>query len=230
MSEYEPTPALAVIHHVGRFRLTKAIFHDDYTVWEDGTIIAQGGLPMTSRVFRERTKDMTEQTIEGQVVTTEVTQAPVEQAPAPQQAAPKTSVPQVTPAPTAPTQPTIDVRIEQYIKLRDMIKERDDAHKEAMKPYRETLEALNAVMLAHLNAIGGDSVKTAHGTVYKTVKRSASLEDADQFMRHVIGGEHWELLDRKANVSAVEAYVDENGVLPPGVKWTSTAVVGVRRS
>lgn len=124
---------------------------------------------------------------------------------------------------------TIEQRVEQYVKLRDTIKEKDDAHKAAMEPYRTALEKLNGLMLTHLNNIGADSVKAKTGTVYRTTKRSASLEDGDAFMRHVIGKEAWELLDRKANVAAVEAYVTENGVLPPGVKMSSTQVVGVRR-
>lgn len=130
---------------------------------------------------------------------------------------------------SAPTM-NIEQRVEQYIKLRDIIKQKDDEHKKAMEPAREALDKLNALMLQHLNSIGGDSVKSASGTVYRTVKQSASLEDADAFMRHVIGSEAWELLDKKANVSAVSAFVSENGVLPPGVKMTSTQVVGVRRS
>lgn len=125
---------------------------------------------------------------------------------------------------------TIDVRILQYIKLRDIIRQKDDAYKESMKPYRETLEKLNGVMLDHLNTIGGDSVRTTEGTVYRTTKKSASIEDGDAFMRHVIGSEAWELLDRKANAKAVEEFVNENGVLPPGIKWSSTQVVGVRRT
>lgn len=140
-----------------------------------------------------------------------------------------TSAPSI-PATMAPQVIPISVRVEQYIKLRDLIKEKDDEHKKAMEKYRDALEQLNGVMLNHLNTIGGDSVKSEAGTVYRTTKRSASLEDADQFMRHVIGGEHWELLERKASLKAVEAYVEENGVLPPGVKWSSTQVVGVRRS
>lgn len=126
--------------------------------------------------------------------------------------------------------PPIETRIGQYVQLRDKIKAEDDAHKEKMKPYREALEKLNGVLLDHLNKIGGDSVKASTGTVYRTVKKTASLEDADSFMRHVIGSEAWELLDRKANATAVEDFVKENGVLPPGVKFNTTQVVGVRRS
>jgi hypothetical protein len=124
----------------------------------------------------------------------------------------------------------MEVRIEQYIKLRDLIKAKDDAHKAAMAPIRETLEVLNNVMLQHLNAIGGDSVRSASGTVYRTAKKSASLEDAEAFMNFVIEKERFELLDRKANAKAVEDFISENGIMPPGVKMSVTQVVGVRRS
>jgi len=129
------------------------------------------------------------------------------------------------------TQQPIDInhRVDQYIRLRDMIKEKDDAHKAAMSPYREALEKLNGLLLSHLEQVGTESAKTASGTVYKTMKKSASLEDADQFMRHVIGTENWDLLDRRASQSGVEAFLEENGVLPPGVKFTQSVVVGVRK-
>lgn len=130
----------------------------------------------------------------------------------------------------APQELPISVRIEQYIKLRDLIKAKDEAHKKAMAPAREALEKLNGVMLEHLNQIGGDSVKSESGTVYRTMKRSASLEDADAFMRFVVDKERFELLDRKANVNAIEDFVKENGIMPPGVKLSSTQLVGVRRS
>lgn len=133
-----------------------------------------------------------------------------------------------TQAASAPV--TIDQRIQQYVMLRDKIKEEDDAHKAKMKPYRETLDTLNSLILDLLNKSGGDSIKTKHGTAYKTTKRSASLEDADKFMSYVIEKEAWDLIERKVSVTAAEAFAEENGVLPPGVKMSSTAVVGVRRS
>lgn len=133
---------------------------------------------------------------------------------------------------TTPAPPAINIeqRVAQYLKLRDHIKTMDDEHKEKMAPYRETLEKLNGVLLQYLQTVGVDSAKTGAGTVYKTVKKSASLEDADQFMRHVIGTESWELLERKASMAGVEAFVAENGVLPPGVKWAQHQVVGVRKT
>lgn len=197
---YVPSPDLMVLKNVNGFLLTKHMMHEDYAVWKGGKVLAQGGERLMKNIFNDRSTKMSDET---------------------------TTAASATPAPKAPV--TIEQRVAQYVKLRDTIKAKDDAHKAAMEPYRETLEKLNGLLLQHLNTIGADSVKAGSGTVYKTTKRSASLEDGDAFMRHVIGKEAWELLDRKANVAAVEAYVAENGVLPPGVKMSSTQVVGVRR-
>jgi hypothetical protein len=127
--------------------------------------------------------------------------------------------------------PTVDIsrRVEQYIRLRDEIKRREDVHKSEMKPYKDALEKLNGALLDHLNQINGESVKTHAGTVYRTAKKSASLADPDAFMRYVIGSEAWDLLDRKANVTAVEDFIAENQSAPPGVNFSTTFIVGVRR-
>ena len=131
---------------------------------------------------------------------------------------------------TTPITLDISKRVDQYVRLRDQIKKLDDEHKEKMKPYKEVLDKLNGVLLAHLNEIHGDSVRTGSGTVYRTAKKAASLADADAFMQFVIDNEAWDLLDRKANVTAVSDFIEENGGTPPGVNFSSTYIVGVRRS
>jgi hypothetical protein len=99
-----------------------------------------------------------------------------------------------------------------------------------MKPLRETLESLNSVLLAHLNDMGGNSIATDAGTAYRTEKKSASLADSEAFMNYVIANQAFDLLDRKANVTAVEEHIKENDAPPPGVNFSSTFVVGVRRA
>ena len=124
----------------------------------------------------------------------------------------------------------IGKRVDQYVKLRDRIKALDDEHKARMKPFREMLEKLNGVLLQHLISVQGDSVRTGAGTVYRTEKKSASLADPEAFMRYVIENEVWDLLDRKANVTAVEDFISENKSPPPGVNFASRYEVGVRRA
>lgn len=124
----------------------------------------------------------------------------------------------------------IGVRVEQYLKLRDKIKEIEAKHKEELKKYKDTLEKLNAVILQHLTQVGGESIRTASGTAYVTTKKSASLADPQAFMDYVVSNEAWDLLDRKANVNAVEDFIGEHKAPPPGVNYSTTSLVGVRRS
>jgi len=124
----------------------------------------------------------------------------------------------------------IEKRVGQYVKLRDHIKKLNDQHKKAIKPFNETLEQLNSVLLAHLNGMKANSAATDSGTVFVTEKKSASLADAQAFMDYVIANSAWDLLDRKANVTAVEDHINTTQLPPPGVNYSSTFVVGVRRA
>lgn len=132
---------------------------------------------------------------------------------------------------TAPTQAPNDInmRIAQYVGLRDKIKALDDAHKEKMKPYREMLDTLGGVLLTHLQNNSADSVATPSGTVYKTVKNSATINDGTAFWQFIVDNDAWDLIDKKANVSAVQDFIEAHNAPPPGVNFSSVVTVGVRR-
>lgn len=124
----------------------------------------------------------------------------------------------------------IKERVAQYIAIRDKIKAEDEAHKEKMKPMKEALEQLGGVLAQFMTETGSDGIKTEAGTCYITTRWSASLADADAFMRFVQETGNFDLLDRKANATAVRDYVEEHTTLPPGVNLSSIQQVGVRRS
>lgn len=124
----------------------------------------------------------------------------------------------------------IDDLVTQYIRLRDKLKEADEAHKEKTKNARAYLDLLNGKLLERLNDVGGDSVKTPHGTVYRTTRRSASIADGDSFRQYVIENEQFDLVDWRANANAVDDFIKENAVAPPGVNFSTAFTVGVRRS
>jgi hypothetical protein len=123
-------------------------------------------------------------------------------------------------------------RVAQYIALRDKINAIKDEHKKILEPYNDALDKLNEVLLSHLNEIKSDSASVnGIGTVYRTAKASASLADAQAFMDFVIENQTWDLLDRKANVTAVQDYMQEHaGELPPGVNFSRRFIAGVRRN
>lgn len=129
-----------------------------------------------------------------------------------------------------PLPDTIDALVEQMVKTRDKLKEADDAHKERTKVAREYKERLENALLAKLNEVGGESVKTAHGTVYRTTRRSATIADGDVFRQFVIGNEAFDLVDWKANANACDDFIKNEGTPPPGVNFTTAFTVGVRRA
>ena len=129
-----------------------------------------------------------------------------------------------------PLPDTIDALVEQMVKTRDKLKDADDAHKERTKVAREYKERLENALLAKLNEVGGESVKTAHGTVYRTTRRSATIADGDVFRQFVIGNEAFDLVDWKANANACDDFIKNEGTPPPGVNFSTAFTVGVRRA
>jgi hypothetical protein len=52
----------------------------------------------------------------------------------------------------------------------------------------------------------------------------------NEFRRHVIGTEQWDLADWKANKTVVTELVDSDEGVPPGVNFSAMAGVGIRKS
>lgn len=123
----------------------------------------------------------------------------------------------------------IEKRTAQFVKLRDEIKRLDDEHKAKVKPLKDVLERLTGVILTFMNENNLQNAKTAAGTVHRTHRSQASLADPDAFMNYVIEKRAFELLDRKANTTAVKEFVKEHKALPPGCNLSTIETLGVRR-
>ena len=121
-----------------------------------------------------------------------------------------------------------ETRIRQYRFVRDEIKKLDEEHESFMKERRALLSWLGSDLLNMLNATGQDSAKTQAGTAYITTQVSATLRDAEEFRRFVIDGQRWDMLDWRANKTAVKDWVAEHQNEPPGVAYNPVRVVGVR--
>jgi len=124
----------------------------------------------------------------------------------------------------------IDGLVDAMVKVRDKLKEADDAHKAKTAMARQLKERLEAELLAKLNEVGGESVKTSHGTVYRTTRRSATIADSGTFREYVINEGAFDLVDWKANANAVDDFIKNEGTPPPGVNYSTAYTVGVRRA
>ena len=127
--------------------------------------------------------------------------------------------------------PNVDAVVEVFLAVREKLKAMDDAHELLRKEWVTKKEALSGWLLNFLDTNGLDNAKTVHGTVHTTTRSSATLADADAFMRFVIDNNEYDLLDRRANATAVKEFIkSHDGSLPPGVNLTSMKTVGVRRA
>ena len=121
-------------------------------------------------------------------------------------------------------------RVRQYIQIRDAIKYLEEKYEAQRRPLLEIQEQLAGRLRAFLGAGNLESLKTEHGTCYTSTRYTASLADPDAFMNYVIKNQLFELLDRRANATAVKDFVKKNSQEPPGCHLNGIQTIGVRRA
>lgn len=119
--------------------------------------------------------------------------------------------------------------VDKYVKLRDKRDRIRNEQKAEIAKYDAVLDQLEAAILKVFNETGMESFRTAAGTAYKNARTSATIADWDSFFAFVTGQEAWHMLEKRVSKTAVEAHKSETGDLPPGINWSSTLEVGVRR-
>lgn len=119
-----------------------------------------------------------------------------------------------------------ELRVGQARALRAKIAEIEKAHEKELAPFKAAQVALDALVLAALNQSGLQNTSGPAGGCHKKERITFSLDNPDEFKRHVIGTESWDLLDWKANATASTDYITEHKALPPGVKRSVFLTVG----
>lgn len=126
--------------------------------------------------------------------------------------------------------PNFDRLAATLVRLRDEIKAREAAFEAELAPLRERYERAKSLALAALDAAHTESVRTAHGTLYRSTRWSASVADAEAFLRFVAANNAFDYLDVRANVTMAREHVERTGEPPPGVNLSALATLNVRRS
>lgn len=117
-------------------------------------------------------------------------------------------------------------KIEAYIRLRNHKKQAKDEFEKSLEKVNAAMEVLEGQLLADLDELGSESVRSKSGTVYKRVETSVSVEDKDTFKAFAQDYDE-ALMDVRANKTVVRE-LTEAGVHVPGVKITQTTLIGVR--
>lgn len=129
-----------------------------------------------------------------------------------------------------PVQPDVGDLIAKAVTLRDLIKEKNEQHTEAMKPFTEAFDQLENYLLGVLGTAGVSNMKMkGKGTISALDKYSSPVDDPAAFQDFVITEQRWELVNMAANTPAVQDYLKNNNALPPGVRLTTYRKLGLRR-
>lgn len=124
---------------------------------------------------------------------------------------------------------TVDQAVRAYIKARDMKDALRKKHQAEMEPLNNAMEKLEAWLLKQLNDDAVESMRTAHGTVYKSKRTGAKIEDWDSAFAFIKEHELWHMLEKRVSKTAVDEYMESQGEPPPGVSISVETRVNIRR-
>jgi hypothetical protein len=125
---------------------------------------------------------------------------------------------------------TPDAMIEKYVKLRDLKKAKEDQHKEELRPIIELMDRLEGHMLEALNGANLSSMRSPHGTAFKSIRTSAKVIDWLATLAFVKAHNAWDLLEARVSKTAAFGIIEETKQPIPGVETSSEVCVNVRRS
>lgn len=124
--------------------------------------------------------------------------------------------------------PTIQQVAEGYVTLRNFKRSLEAKHKEELKPINVDMKKMEAFMLDLLNKQGAQNVSTAEATIYKSKRVSVKTENWQDFFEFVQANEAWHFLTKSVSKTMVQEYLEEEGVLPPGLSISTEQILGVR--
>lgn len=120
-------------------------------------------------------------------------------------------------------------RVAQYLQLRDKKAEIAKRHKEELEPYNRALAILENLFQQSMDQQGLENLKTDAGTAYKSTVGTVSVADWDAFFGYVREHDAWHLVEKRPAKTAVEEVLEETGELPPGLDYSRTIKINVRK-
>lgn len=120
--------------------------------------------------------------------------------------------------------------VEFYIELRDRRAKRKAAYENDDEADKLKQEKIEGMLLQRFREEGIESIKSAAGTAYTLTRTSATVADGEAFFNYCRENDAWDLVDKRANKTAVVAFRNEYNDLPPGINYSETLTIGVRRS
>jgi len=129
---------------------------------------------------------------------------------------------------TTVVDPPASQLIENYIKLRNKLKELNDAHKARMKPITAMMESLEASLMKEMERLDGSQIKAATGTAFTQVETSVTVQEWSKTLDYIKANGAWELLEARVAKGAAIAAMENSQQPIPGVNVSRVRVLRVR--
>lgn len=118
-----------------------------------------------------------------------------------------------------------------YIKMRDKRAELAKAYEAEDARIQEQMEMVEAELKNMCEEIGADSIKTEHGTVFRSVKTQYQVNDWDNMYKFVMEHNIPQVLFKRISTTNMKQFLDENpNLMPIGMNIDNKYTVTVRRS
>lgn len=124
---------------------------------------------------------------------------------------------------------TVDSVIATYMRLRRKRDTIEAETKERVATLKAKMSQLEAWLKAKADADGVSSFKTPHGTAFLTTTDFANVADWDAVLRFIREQEAFDMLEKRVSKTAVRAYMDEAGTVPPGINYGTRIDVNIRK-
>lgn len=123
----------------------------------------------------------------------------------------------------------LDEAINTYVATRDdLARERKEynTYEAKAKNYMDRIEMF---IKTKADEMGVDSVRTASGTAYRTVKTQYRVGNWEEYLAWMKETDNFQCLEKRAAKNAVKEIHDETGEIPPGLEYHAEVGFDVRR-
>jgi hypothetical protein len=125
---------------------------------------------------------------------------------------------------------SIDKLVKAYTKIRDKRSELTSKYKEEEGKLREQQDRVKLALLEYCKEHEVDSVRTASGLFYRTVKQRYWTSDWESMHKFIMDNEVPEFFEKRLNQTHVRQFIEENpDLVPAGLNVDSEYAISVRK-
>lgn len=126
--------------------------------------------------------------------------------------------------------PNLDALAAVYIKIRDVVRDKEEKHAEDMKELKEQLDAVSARILEICNAQNVDSIRTASGTISRRIQSRYWTNDWESMYAFIEEHAVPFLLEKRIHNGNMKEFLEDNpDVLPIGLQAERKFIIQVRK-